>query len=149
MCRRKKGCTHQCKLSFWVCAHWLQRTSFPAMTRSLIFPQGFKHVGGETSKSGMASFIGRWEFNCCPPLFYQDAFQEEYYRTGTYPAVPIVPPRRPWTLLNWLFWALLLLYPLFKLLINMFNSGSSLTLASFGFVIVMGKFSPTESSLEA
>ncbi|XP_009582701.1 PREDICTED: 1-acyl-sn-glycerol-3-phosphate acyltransferase delta-like, partial [Fulmarus glacialis] len=66
-----------------------------------------------------------------------DAFQEEYYRTGTYPAVPIVPPRRPWTLFNWLFWALLLLYPLFKLLINMINSGSSLTLASFAFVIVM------------
>ncbi|XP_061234783.1 1-acyl-sn-glycerol-3-phosphate acyltransferase delta [Neopsephotus bourkii] len=67
----------------------------------------------------------------------KDAFQEEYYRTGAYPAVPIVPPRRPWTLLNWLFWALLLLYPLFKLLINMINSGSSLTLASFAFVIVM------------
>ncbi|PKK33554.1 1-acylglycerol-3-phosphate O-acyltransferase 4 [Columba livia] len=66
-----------------------------------------------------------------------DAFQEVYYRTGAYPGVPIVPPRRPWTLLNWLFWALLLLYPLFKLLINMINSGSSLTLASFAFVIVM------------
>ncbi|XP_039915941.1 1-acyl-sn-glycerol-3-phosphate acyltransferase delta isoform X1 [Hirundo rustica] len=68
----------------------------------------------------------------------KDAFQEEYYRTGTYPAVPTVPPRRPWTLLNWLFWALLLLYPLFKLLINMINSGSSLTLASFAFVIIIG-----------
>ncbi|XP_068866196.1 1-acyl-sn-glycerol-3-phosphate acyltransferase delta isoform X2 [Aphelocoma coerulescens] len=67
----------------------------------------------------------------------KDAFQEEYYRTGTYPAVPIIPPRRPWTLLNWLFWALLLLYPLFKLLINMINSGSSLTLASFAFVIII------------
>ncbi|XP_030801905.1 1-acyl-sn-glycerol-3-phosphate acyltransferase delta isoform X1 [Camarhynchus parvulus] len=67
----------------------------------------------------------------------KDAFQEEYYRTGTYPAVPIVPPRRPWTLLNWLFWALLLLYPLFQLLINMINSGSSLTLASFAFVIII------------
>ncbi|NWH99569.1 PLCD acyltransferase, partial [Tichodroma muraria] len=67
----------------------------------------------------------------------KDAFQEEYYRTGTYPAVPTVPPRRPWTLLNWLFWALLLLYPLFKLLINMINSGSSLTLASFAFVIII------------
>lgn len=91
----------------------------------------------------MASFVSRWRLNGCPPLFNQDAFQEEYYRTGTYPAVPIVPPRRPWTLLNWLFWALLLLYPLFKLLINMINSGSSLTLASFAFVIVMGKFSET------
>ncbi|NXU37444.1 PLCD acyltransferase, partial [Drymodes brunneopygia] len=67
----------------------------------------------------------------------KDAFQEEYYRTGTYPAVPTIPPRRPWTLLNWLFWALLLLYPLFKLLINMINSGSSLTLASFAFVIII------------
>ncbi|XP_074393451.1 1-acyl-sn-glycerol-3-phosphate acyltransferase delta isoform X2 [Zonotrichia albicollis] len=67
----------------------------------------------------------------------KDAFQEEYYRTGTYPAVPTVPPRRPWTLLNWLFWALLLLYPLFQLLINMINSGSSLTLASFAFVIII------------
>ncbi|KAJ7422338.1 1-acyl-sn-glycerol-3-phosphate acyltransferase delta [Pitangus sulphuratus] len=67
----------------------------------------------------------------------KDAFQEEYYQTGTYPAVPIVPPHRPWTLLNWLFWALLLLYPLFKLLINMINSGSSLTLASFAFVIII------------
>lgn len=114
------------------------------MNWSLISPQGYKHTD-KTSKSGMYSFVGRWGFNCCPPLFYQDAFQEEYYRTGTYPAVPIVPPRRPWTLLNWLFWALLLLYPLFKLLINMINSGSSLTLASFGFVIVMGEFSQARS----
>ncbi|KAH1173876.1 1-acyl-sn-glycerol-3-phosphate acyltransferase delta isoform X1 [Mauremys mutica] len=67
----------------------------------------------------------------------KDAFQEEYYRTGAYPATPIVPPRRPWTLLNWLFWALLLLYPLFQLLINMVSSGSSLTLASFAFVIIV------------
>ncbi|XP_075780689.1 1-acyl-sn-glycerol-3-phosphate acyltransferase delta isoform X2 [Pelodiscus sinensis] len=69
----------------------------------------------------------------------KDAFQEDYYRTGTYPATPIVPPRRPWTLLNWLFWALLLLYPLFQLLINMVSSGSSLTLASFAFVIIVDK----------
>uniref|UniRef100_A0ABM5FZ25 1-acyl-sn-glycerol-3-phosphate acyltransferase delta n=1 Tax=Pogona vitticeps TaxID=103695 RepID=A0ABM5FZ25_9SAUR len=66
----------------------------------------------------------------------KDSFQEEYYRTGIYPGTPIVPPRRPWTLLNWLFWALLLLYPLFKLLINMTSSGSSLTLATFAFVFL-------------
>uniref|UniRef100_A0A7M4FI15 1-acyl-sn-glycerol-3-phosphate acyltransferase delta n=1 Tax=Crocodylus porosus TaxID=8502 RepID=A0A7M4FI15_CROPO len=69
----------------------------------------------------------------------KDAIQEEYYRTGVYPETPIVPPRRPWTLLNWLFWALLLLYPLFKLLINMVSSGSSLTLASFAFVFIVDK----------
>ncbi|KAM6462845.1 1-acyl-sn-glycerol-3-phosphate acyltransferase delta isoform 1-T2 [Liasis olivaceus] len=66
----------------------------------------------------------------------KDAYQEEYYRTGTYPGTPIVPSRRPWPLLNWLFWALLLLYPLFKLLINMISSGSSLTLATLAFVFI-------------
>uniref|UniRef100_A0A6I8N0M8 1-acyl-sn-glycerol-3-phosphate acyltransferase delta n=1 Tax=Ornithorhynchus anatinus TaxID=9258 RepID=A0A6I8N0M8_ORNAN len=65
----------------------------------------------------------------------KDAFQEQYYQTGTYPGTAIVSPRRPWTLLNWLFWALLLLYPLFQLLVNMVSSGSSLTLASFALVI--------------
>lgn len=63
----------------------------------------------------------------CP----QDALQEEYSRTGTFPGTPMVPPRRPWTLVNWLFWASLLLYPFFRFLVNMVRSGSSLTLASF------------------
>lgn len=61
----------------------------------------------------------------------QDAFQEEYYRTGTFPETPMVPPRRPWTLVNWLFWASLVLYPFFQFLVSMIRSGSSLTLASF------------------
>ncbi|KAK2490569.1 hypothetical protein MC885_008608 [Smutsia gigantea] len=61
----------------------------------------------------------------------KDAFQEEYHRTGTFPETPLVPPRRPWTLVNWLVWASLLLYPFFRFLINMISSGSSLTLASF------------------
>ncbi|XP_036981949.2 1-acyl-sn-glycerol-3-phosphate acyltransferase delta isoform X2 [Artibeus jamaicensis] len=61
----------------------------------------------------------------------KDAFQEQYYRTGTFPETPMVPPRRPWTLLNWLLWASLLLYPFFRFLISMVSSGSSLTLASF------------------
>nr|XP_036879817.1 1-acyl-sn-glycerol-3-phosphate acyltransferase delta isoform X2 [Manis javanica] len=61
----------------------------------------------------------------------KDAFQEEYYRTGTFPETPLVPPRRPWTLVNWLVWASLLLYPFFRFLSNMISSGSSLTLASF------------------
>ncbi|XP_073892887.1 1-acyl-sn-glycerol-3-phosphate acyltransferase delta isoform X2 [Macaca fascicularis] len=61
----------------------------------------------------------------------KDAFQEEYYRTGTFPETPMVPPRRPWTLVNWLFWASLVLYPFFQFLVSMIRSGSSLTLASF------------------
>ncbi|XP_037673815.1 1-acyl-sn-glycerol-3-phosphate acyltransferase delta-like [Choloepus didactylus] len=43
----------------------------------------------------------------------------------------MVPSRRPWTLVNWLFWASLLLYPFFQFLVNMISSGSSLTLADF------------------
>lgn len=73
------------------------------------------------------------------PLCSQDAFQEEYYRTGTFPETPMVPPRRPWTLINWLFWASLLLYPFFRFLTNMISSGSSLTLASFVLVFFVGK----------
>ncbi|KAI4567577.1 hypothetical protein MJT46_008790 [Ovis ammon polii x Ovis aries] len=61
----------------------------------------------------------------------KDAFQEEYSRTGTFPETPMVPPRRPWTLVNWLFWASMLLYPFFRFVVNMVSSGSSLTLASF------------------
>lgn len=45
--------------------------------------------------------------------------------------MPMVPPRRPWTLVNWLFWASMLLYPFFRFVVNMVSSGSSLTLASF------------------
>ena len=51
----------------------------------------------------------------------------------------MVPPRRPWTLINWLFWASLLLYPFFRFLTNMISSGSSLTLASFVLVFFVGK----------
>ncbi|MBV99399.1 1-acyl-sn-glycerol-3-phosphate acyltransferase delta, partial [Eschrichtius robustus] len=69
----------------------------------------------------------------------KDALQEEYSRTGTFPGTPVVPPRRPWTLINWLFWASLLLYPFFRFLVNMVSSGSSLTLASFVLVFFVGE----------
>lgn len=74
------------------------------------------------------------------PLRPQDAFQEEYYRTGIFPETPMVPPRRPWTLLNWLFWASLLLYPFFRFVVSMVSSGSSLTLAGFVLVFFVGKW---------
>ncbi|XP_043923963.1 1-acyl-sn-glycerol-3-phosphate acyltransferase delta isoform X2 [Protopterus annectens] len=66
----------------------------------------------------------------------KDAFQEEYFKTGVYPGTAIVPPRRIWTLGLWLCWSTLLSYPLFKLLVNMISSGSSLTLATFGIIII-------------
>ncbi|KAG8583060.1 hypothetical protein GDO81_008265 [Engystomops pustulosus] len=67
----------------------------------------------------------------------KDSFQEEYYKTGTYPGTAIVPARRPWTLLNWLFWASLLSYPLCKGLANMISSGSYLTLTVFALLMVI------------
>lgn len=75
-----------------------------------------------------------------PPLRPQDAFQEQYCRTGTFPGTPMVPPRRPWALLNWLFWASLLLCPFVRFLVSMVSSGSSLTLASFVLVLFVGKW---------
>ncbi|XP_006227918.1 1-acyl-sn-glycerol-3-phosphate acyltransferase delta isoform X1 [Rattus norvegicus] len=67
----------------------------------------------------------------------KDAFQEEYYRTGVFPETPWVPPRRPWSLVNWLFWASLLLYPFFQFLVSMVSSGSSVTLASLVLIFCM------------
>lgn len=52
----------------------------------------------------------------------------------------MVPPRRPWALLNWLFWASLLLCPFVRFLVSMVSSGSSLTLASFVLVLFVGKW---------
>lgn len=58
----------------------------------------------------------------------QDGFQEHYKQTGRYPGPTVTPPRRPWDLLNWLFWACLLLYPLCLLLARLVTSGSILTI---------------------
>ncbi|KAM4865612.1 1-acyl-sn-glycerol-3-phosphate acyltransferase delta isoform 2-T4 [Thomomys bottae] len=67
----------------------------------------------------------------------KDAFQEEYYRTGVFPETPRVPARRPWALINWLFWASLLLYPFLQFLLSLIASGSSMTLASLLIVFCM------------
>ncbi|XP_069463794.1 1-acyl-sn-glycerol-3-phosphate acyltransferase delta isoform X2 [Ambystoma mexicanum] len=66
----------------------------------------------------------------------KDAYQDQYYHTGVFPGTPVMQPRSLCTLINWLFWASLLMYPLFNLLVNMINSGSSLTLAIFAFLII-------------
>uniref|UniRef100_A0A3Q3WML4 1-acyl-sn-glycerol-3-phosphate acyltransferase delta n=1 Tax=Mola mola TaxID=94237 RepID=A0A3Q3WML4_MOLML len=58
----------------------------------------------------------------------KDGFQEHYNQTGRYPGPIMTPPRRPWDLLNWLFWACLLLYPLCLLLARLISSGSMLTI---------------------
>ncbi|XP_061914330.1 1-acyl-sn-glycerol-3-phosphate acyltransferase delta isoform X2 [Entelurus aequoreus] len=58
----------------------------------------------------------------------KDSFQELYMQTGLYPGPTVSPPRRPWSLINWLFWSCLLLYPLGLLLVQLFASGSVTTI---------------------
>ncbi|KAK3523153.1 hypothetical protein QTP86_020191 [Hemibagrus guttatus] len=55
----------------------------------------------------------------------KDEFQEKYNLTGCFPGPTLTPPCRPWALLNWLFWILLLLFPLSVLLLQLFQSGSA------------------------
>ncbi|NP_001279132.1 1-acyl-sn-glycerol-3-phosphate acyltransferase gamma isoform X1 [Callorhinchus milii] len=54
----------------------------------------------------------------------KDALQEQYEKEGTYPGEQIIPPRRPWGILNWLFWVIVLLTPLFSFVFGVFASGS-------------------------
>ncbi|CAH2218566.1 1-acyl-sn-glycerol-3-phosphate acyltransferase gamma [Pelobates cultripes] len=61
----------------------------------------------------------------------KDALQERYLQEGTFPGPQIVPRRRPWTLINFLFWATLLLSPLFSFAVGIFASGSPLLILSF------------------
>lgn len=65
----------------------------------------------------------------------KDALQDMYKQRGTFPGEPFKPPRRPWTLFNFLFWATVLLSPLFSFVLGIFASGSPvLILAFLGFV---------------
>ncbi|ETE66236.1 1-acyl-sn-glycerol-3-phosphate acyltransferase gamma, partial [Ophiophagus hannah] len=60
-----------------------------------------------------------------------DALQEKYNQEGLFPGQQFKPPRRPWTLLNFLFWAAVLLSPLFKFGFGIFASGSPLLILAF------------------
>uniref|UniRef100_A0A803JNR0 Acyltransferase C-terminal domain-containing protein n=1 Tax=Xenopus tropicalis TaxID=8364 RepID=A0A803JNR0_XENTR len=60
------------------------------------------------------------------PSLSQDALQEAVHSgRDLFPGTQIVPPRRPWTLLNFLFWATLLLSPLFSFAIGACQSVAS------------------------
>ncbi|KAK7902165.1 hypothetical protein WMY93_018934 [Mugilogobius chulae] len=60
----------------------------------------------------------------------KDSFQEHYAQTGRFPGPINSPPRRPWSLINWLFWSCLLLFPLFLLFVQLLSSGSMLTIGT-------------------
>lgn len=66
----------------------------------------------------------------------KDSFQEHYAQTGRFLGPINSPPRRPWTLINWIFWSCLLLFPLGLLFTKLICAGSMLTiLASVAFCI--------------
>uniref|UniRef100_A0AAY4DEJ1 1-acyl-sn-glycerol-3-phosphate acyltransferase delta n=1 Tax=Denticeps clupeoides TaxID=299321 RepID=A0AAY4DEJ1_9TELE len=60
----------------------------------------------------------------------KDKFQEQYMQTGHFPGPVKSPPCRPWALINWLFWASLLLYPFFILAVQLFYAGSTPTIVA-------------------
>lgn len=61
----------------------------------------------------------------------KDALQEQYEKEGTFPGEQILPPRRPWGMLNWLFWVIVLLTPLFTFVFGVFASGSPFLIGTF------------------
>ncbi|XP_013864619.1 1-acyl-sn-glycerol-3-phosphate acyltransferase delta isoform X2 [Austrofundulus limnaeus] len=60
----------------------------------------------------------------------KDGFQDHYSQTGRFPGPVISPPRRPWSLINWIFWCCVTLYPLGLLLNQLISSGSVFTIVS-------------------
>ncbi|KAF7651078.1 hypothetical protein LDENG_00114230 [Lucifuga dentata] len=56
----------------------------------------------------------------------KDASQEQYFTTGRFPGNAVVLHRQPWSLLNFLFWAGLLLSPLLQFVFGVIASGNLL-----------------------
>ncbi|XP_030628557.1 1-acyl-sn-glycerol-3-phosphate acyltransferase delta [Chanos chanos] len=71
----------------------------------------------------------------------KDRFQEHYYQTGRFPGPSVTPPRRPWSLINWLFWISLLTCPLVMLLFQLLQTGSTFTLLTTAAVCIAGSVS--------
>lgn len=62
-----------------------------------------------------------------------------YNQEGKFPGPIVIPRRRPWTLLNFLFWASLLLSPLIKFAYGVAISGSPLLIIGFIIFLVIGR----------
>lgn len=63
-----------------------------------------------------------------------------YNKEGKFPGPTVIPRRRPWTLLNFLFWASLLLSPLIKFAYGVAISGSPLLIIGFIIFLVIGRW---------
>lgn len=79
-------------------------------------------------------------------LLPQDALQEIYNKEGKFPGPTVIPPRRPWTLLNFLFWATLLLSPLINFAYGVVVSGSPLLIIGFIIFLIIGGSRRTEGA---
>lgn len=105
----------------------------PRHTHSSCFIYGT--VDGRTPRRRRS--LSRWKniSQARSPRLFQDALQEMYNQKGEFPGQQFKPPRRPWTLLNFLSWATVLLSPLFSCVLGVFASGSPLLILTFlGFV---------------
>uniref|UniRef100_A0A6Q2ZEG8 Phospholipid/glycerol acyltransferase domain-containing protein n=1 Tax=Esox lucius TaxID=8010 RepID=A0A6Q2ZEG8_ESOLU len=71
----------------------------------------------------------------------KDALQDLYHKEGTFPGPSFTQPRRCWTLLNFFFWAALLLSPLINFACGVAVSGSPLLI--LGFICII----PDKSSI--
>nr|ADO27983.1 1-acyl-sn-glycerol-3-phosphate acyltransferase gamma [Ictalurus furcatus] len=67
----------------------------------------------------------------------KDELQEFYFKEGRFPGPTIKPKRRLWTLLNFLFWATLLLSPLINFAWDVLVSGSPLLIISFMIFLII------------
>ncbi|RXN32147.1 1-acyl-sn-glycerol-3-phosphate acyltransferase gamma-like isoform X1 [Labeo rohita] len=67
----------------------------------------------------------------------KDALQEQYEKEGCFPGPIIKPKRRLWTLLNFLFWATLLLSPLINFAWDVLVSGSPLLIIGFMIFLIV------------
>ena len=81
-----------------------------------------------------------------PSLWVQDALQEQYLTTGLFPGTPVLPARRPWSLLNFLFWAVILFYPLIRLAISVVASGNQLLILGLLLLLIVGKHACSHSN---
>ncbi|KAK3510635.1 hypothetical protein QTP70_011900 [Hemibagrus guttatus] len=67
----------------------------------------------------------------------KDELQEYYFKEGRFPGNVVKPKRRLWTLLNFLFWATILLSPLINFAWDVFVSGSPLLIISFMIFLII------------
>lgn len=107
----------------------------PSRTSTSVLRRGAPAGGAGLPCRHAPALEGSGSRHCCSAGLLQDALQEMYSQEGVFPGQQFQPARRPWTLLNFLFWATVLLSPLLSFAVGVFASGSPLSILTFlGFV---------------